>query len=280
MSGIRLVIADVDGTLVNDHRELSSYTKSVIERLHEQGILFGVASGRDYLQLLEDNECWGFDFPFDVTMGMNGGQVYIAKSRQLYEYNKLSEETVKSIVEMMDPLDLNPFVYGPDHTMICRRIDNATEASGERNSMQLHVVKDMSEFWEKPIPKIMYRTTESQMPAVYQWALDHPSDKYQAFKTQTTMLEFQDPHINKGTGLQHTVELLGIDLENVVAFGDMSNDNPMLELAGVGVCLKNGAQDTKACADYITEFTNNEDGFAKFAEKLGSSNIEMGKKKV
>lgn len=267
MSGIRLVIADVDGTLVNDHRELSSYTKSVIERLHEQGILFGVASGRDYLQLLEDNEYWGFDFPFDVTMGMNGGQVYIAESRKLYEYNKLSEETVKSIVEMMDPLDLNPFVYGPDHTMICRRIDSATEASGERNSMQLHVVKDMSEFWEKPIPKIMYRTTESQMPAVYQWALDHPSDKYQAFKTQTTMLEFQDPHINKGTGLQHAVELLGIDLENVAAFGDMSNDNPMMELAGIGVCLKNGAQDTKACADYITDFTNNEDGLAKFVEK-------------
>lgn len=267
MSGIRLVIADVDGTLVNDHRELSSYTKSVIERLHEQGILFGVASGRDYLQLLEDNEYWGFDFPFDVTMGMNGGQVYIAESRKLYEYNKLSEETVKSIVEMMDPLDLNLFVYGPDHTMICRRIDSATEASGERNSMQLHVVKEMSEFWEKPIPKIMYRTTESQMPAVYQWALDHPSDKYQVFKTQTTMLEFQDPHINKGTGLQHAVELLGIDLENVVAFGDMSNDNPMLELAGIGVCLKNGAQDTKACADYITDFTNNEDGLAKFVEK-------------
>lgn len=218
--------------------------------------------------MLEDNEYWGFDFPFDVTIGMNGGQVYIAESRQLYEYNKLSEETVKGIVEMMDPLDLNPFVYGPDHTMICRRIDSATEASGEKNSMQLHAVKDMSEFWEKPIPKIMYRTTESQMAAVYQRAIDHPSDKYQAFKTQTTMLEFQDPYINKGTGLQHAVELLGIDLENVVAFGDMSNDNPMLELAGIGVCPKNGAQDTKACADYITDFTNNEDGFAKFAEKL------------
>lgn len=42
----------------------------------------------------------------------------------------------------------------------------------------------------------------------------------------------------------------------------------MLELAGIGVGLKNGAQDTKACADYITDFTHNEDGFAKFAEKL------------
>ena len=136
MSHIRLVIADVDGTLVNDHRELSDYTKKTIERLHEEGILFGVASGRDYVQLLEDNEYWGFDFPFDVTIGMNGGQVYIAKTKQLYEYNKLSTDTVKVIVCMMEPLDLNPFVYGPDHTMICKRIDKATEDSGVNQSLR------------------------------------------------------------------------------------------------------------------------------------------------
>lgn len=267
MAQIRLVIADVDGTLVNDHRELSDYTKKTIERLHEEGILFGVASGRDYVQLLEDNEYWGFDFPFDVTIGMNGGQVYIAETKQLYEYNKLSTDTVKDIVCMMEPLDLNPFVYGPDHTTICKRIDKATEDSGERNSMTLHVVKDISEFWSKPIPKIMYRTTKKQMPEVYQWALQHPSKNYQAFKTQTTMLEFQDPHIHKGIGLQHAVNLLNIDMKDVVAFGDMSNDNPMLLAAGTGVCLKNGAQDTKDCADYITDYTNNEDGLAKFINK-------------
>lgn len=267
MEHIRLVIADVDGTLVNDHRELSDYTKKTIERLHEEGILFGVASGRDYVQLLEDNEYWGFDFSFDVTIGMNGGQVYIAETQQLYEYNKLSTDTVKQIVCMMEPLDLNPFVYGPDHTMICKRIDQATEDSGERNSMTLHVVKDISEFWSKPIPKIMYRTTEEQMPEVYQWAKDHPSKNYQAFKTQTTMLEFQDPHIHKGIGLQHAVNLLNIDMKDVLAFGDMSNDNPMLITAGTGVCLKNGAKDTKDCADYITDYTNNEDGLAKFIDK-------------
>ena len=42
----------------------------------------------------------------------------------------------------------------------------------------------------------------------------------------------------------------------------------MPELAGIVVCLKNGAQDTKACVDYITDFTNNEDSFAKYTEKL------------
>ena len=63
MSGIRLVIADVDGTLVNDHRELSSYTKSVIERLHEQEFCLVLPPAEIIF-----NCC---DFPFDVTMGMN-----------------------------------------------------------------------------------------------------------------------------------------------------------------------------------------------------------------
>ena len=81
------------------------------------------------------------------------------------------------------------------------------------------------------------------------------------------MLEFQDPHIHKGIGLQHAVNLLNIDMKDVLAFGDMSNDNPMLQAAGTGVCLKNGAQDTKDCADYITDYTNNEDGLARYINK-------------
>ena len=51
-----------------------------------------------------------------------------------------------------------------------------------------------------------------------------------------------------------------------MAFGDMSNDNPMLEAAGIGVAMANGAEDTKQCADFITECSNNEDGFAKFLQ--------------
>lgn len=266
MKNIRLVIADVDGTMVNDHRQLSAFTKKIIEELHEHGILFGVSSGRDYVQLLADNHYWGFIHPFDLTVGMNGGQIWLSKEKKLYEYNKLEPETVKEIIMMMEPLDLNPFVYGPNHTMICKKIDEATQASGERNDMKLHVVKDLSEFWQHAIPKIMYRTKADEMDNVYRWASEHLSKKYQAFKTQTTMLEFQDPAINKGVGLQNACDLLGISAEEVMAFGDMSNDNPMLEAAGIGVAMANGAEDTKQCADFITESSNNEDGFAKFLQ--------------
>ena len=60
--------------------------------------------------------------------------------------------------------------------------------------------------------------------------------------------------IDKGSGLKKYVSWEKIDLANVIAFGDNENDNTMLLDAGWGVCLKNGADGTKKCADDITEF--------------------------
>lgn len=58
-----------------------------------------------------------------------------------------------------------------------------------------------------------------------------------------------------------------LPLENVIAFGDTTNDNEMLEISGLGVCMFNGSEDTKKAADDITEKSNNEDGFAYYMER-------------
>lgn len=263
---IRLVIADIDGTMVSDSRILSGRTRMVIDQLHDRGIEIGIASGRDYHQLLNDVKQWGFLFPFDIVIGMNGGQLYTGRDEKLREYDLMKPDAIRSVIEMMDPLDLNPFIYGPDNSMICRRIDSATQASRKRNDMNLHAVKSLSEFWVRPINKIMYRTTEEQMPRVKQWADAHPDSRYIAFKTQTTMLEFTDPKVNKGRALARYAELSGMPLDEMMSFGDMTNDNEMLRQAGWGVCMKNGSPDTRASADDITAYSNNEDGMARYLE--------------
>lgn len=81
-----------------------------------------------------------------------------------------------------------------------------------------------------------------------------------AFKTQPTMLEFQDPRVNKGLGVQMYCKANNIDIHDVICFGDMSNDNGMMSLPGPSVCLLNGSDDTKALANYITEYDNEHDG--------------------
>ena len=85
-----------------------------------------------------------------------------------------------------------------------------------------------------------------------------------AFKTQPIMLEFTDKRTDKANALKEYAKMNTLRMDEIMAFGDMTNDNNMLIVSGIGVCLKNGSDDTKDSADLITEHTNNEDGFARF----------------
>lgn len=265
---IQLAIADIDGTLTRDDGTLSEFTMDVLRRIHERGVLLGLATGREYNQAMEERTArWGFADPgFDMVIGLNGGQIWDRKTQYLKSFNLLEPEVIREIVEMMEPLNLNPFLYR-NGKQFARRMDESTRASGLRNHQEVVIADDISLMWQGPTPKIMFRVPEEQMPEVEAWADAHSSDQWQSFKTQTTMLEFCDPSINKGFALKQYCEYTGIPLSSVMAFGDMTNDNQLLEAAGWGVCLKNGADDTKACADDVTEYTNNEDGLAYYLLK-------------
>jgi hydroxymethylpyrimidine pyrophosphatase-like HAD family hydrolase len=72
---------------------------------------------------------------------------------------------------------------------------------------------------------------------------------------------------NKGLGLLHLGEILGIKREEIMACGDSFNDLEMLVEAGIGVAMGNAEEDLKTVADYITD-TNDNDGVAKAIEKF------------
>lgn len=263
---IRLVAADVDGTLVDDARVFRPRTRRALEALHAGGVLFGIASGRQCRQLRQENAIWSIPFPFDFVIGMNGGEIYIEREHRQYSYYLLSPETIEQIIRMMEPLHQNPSMYGPGSDFRCLYVDEATLASEKRNQSRHHIVKDLAEFWVRPEPKIMYRVAEEEMPEVEAWIAAHPSPDYKAVKTQTTMVEFVDPHVDKGLGLRKVSEKLDIPLAVMMAFGDMDNDISLLQQAGTGVCMCNGSAATKAAADFISDYSNNEDGFARFLE--------------
>ena len=74
---VRLVIADIDGTLMSDDKKMGPLTKEMLQKLHDDGVLLGIASGRpcgDHLSSRASG--WGFDFQFDILIGMNGGHLW------------------------------------------------------------------------------------------------------------------------------------------------------------------------------------------------------------
>ena len=264
---IKLVVCDIDGSLVTTDHLLTDRAKDVIRRLHEKGIYFGIASGRSIQQhLSKQAEVWGFDFDFELLIGMNGAEMWDGVHQKRHDYYKLKREWLKEIIELMAPFDLNPFVY-VDGISLYYKVDPSVIESAKRNKTNYRIVEDVSELYEKETAKILFRMSEELMVKVEQYIKAHPSPYYRAFKTQTTVLEFADIRVNKAIPLISFCKLNDIDLSQVVSFGDMTNDDELLEASGLGVCLLNGSSETKAKANAITEKTNDEDGFAHFMEK-------------
>ena len=262
---VQLVVADLDGSIVETGKPLSEENTKAVRYLHEKGIKFGIASGRNLFDITRNPERWGLDFDFDIYIGMNGSEVYDTASKKRIDSYKLSSEDLKEIIARMKPMNLNPFIYYRDGMMM-KQQDAAALSSAHRNDMKLYIVEDESKMWQEENAKILFRCDPKDCQRIFDFAKSISTDRYKAVRTSPMMIEFVHPLVNKATGLISYCKANNIPMEEVVAFGDTTNDNEMVECCH-GVCLANGTDDTKALAKEITERTCREDGFAEWVFK-------------
>lgn len=263
---LRLVLCDIDSTLINSNRELTPKTKKMIEKLHEKGVYFGLASGRPVDELQKYAPHWGFGFAFDFLIGMNGSELWDnLKQKQIDSY-KLKREWIQEILKAMKPFPSNAFIY-QDGMLVAQRIDDAMKKSAVTSQKPIHVISSDKELYEHENAKIMFRMSKEQTLEVEEYFKNHPNPYYKAFKTQSTLIEFADRRISKAYALKILCDNHDFSLENVWSFGDTTNDNTMLEASGRGICMLNGSDDTKAIADEITRYDNDHDGVAMYMQE-------------
>ena len=265
-SEVKLIIADMDGTICDDNRKISDYTIEVIKKCQAKGKVFGLASGRDTESLKEFEEKWQLENGFEILIGINGSQLYDGINNTTDMYETLSREQVKEIVLMMEPLDLNPNLMIDENSFLTKRIDNAVQRSLSRLKRNVIVAQDISDYWKYDARKIMFRTTVERMPEVKAWVKAHPSDNYFGFQTDPSNFEFSPGGIDKAYPFRIYCQRHNIDPDKVISFGDMMNDVPLFKACGLGVSMKNGSDEALENADVVTEYDNNEDGFARFIE--------------
>lgn len=262
----KLIICDIDGTLVVSHGTLSKRAKEVIRVIREHGLLFGVASGRSIGDLRYIVSTWGID-DVDVIVALNGSELYDGIHDQTYHYFQMEPEWIKETFDIMRPFDHNPVMYYGKAYM-CGTYDEKVHYSVQFTKADYIVAKSEADFYRQPNAKIMFRVDADVMPAVEARCREFESPYYKANKTQATLMEFQNRKASKAYALEQFCRYNNFNLDQVVAFGDTTNDNEMLQAAGCGVCLANGSDDTKALADIITELPISEDGWADFMETV------------
>lgn len=263
---IKLVLCDIDGTLLDSKKYLTDKTKEAIFDLKKQGILFGIASGRPYAGVRPKLNDWKIESAVDVMVTMNGAQLWDGLNQQLHRYFMLKKQWIQEIIETYAVLNLNPCVYD-ENRLYCMRIEYPCERSAQNNGLALTVVDDPSFFWQQDHEKLLYTVDPSQMEKVERFYNLHPSLHYRGFKSQADLFEFVDCRVSKSYGIQQFCQLHDFTMEEVAAFGDTTNDIEMLQDCGLGICMANGTKDAKAVSNFITR-SNDEDGVAWYIQEV------------
>ncbi|MDO4520064.1 MAG: HAD-IIB family hydrolase [Erysipelotrichaceae bacterium] len=268
---ISVMAADIDGTLCMKGSIPGERTLNAIRHLHDEGVLFGVASGRPMdRRILDLANTWNLGFPFDFAIGMNGGDLYNRDTDQIEHYYQLKKEDVREILSLIHDMDLNAIVYVNGYDEInALRMDDFLRDSQKRNHSIVEV-GDVDFVSRHDTGKIECHLKPSLKPEFYARLAKHPTDRWitvQTFEIEDhTTIEFLDPHVNKGIALRQFSEKTGIPLSEFIAFGDMDNDYGLIKEAGYGVCLCNGCDEVKSIAQAITEYSVHEDGVGRWLE--------------
>ncbi len=260
---VRLIVADIDNTLVQRHDDMSLYAKEIINQLSKNNILFMIASGRPYCQVKPLIDNW--NVKVNGVISANGCELIDLDDNSKEYYFMMKPEWFKEVIELMKPFKTNAMMVidGVQHVQY---IDDEVIESSKYTGVMPIVINDISEYYITN-SKIMFRVNPEDMEECEHYVNSHPSKYYQGFKTQPYLMEFANKNVSKAYSLKQYCLKKKIDIKDVWSFGDTTNDNDMLIASGKGICMLNGSDDTKKISDDITEKTCKEDGFAYYIER-------------
>ncbi len=264
MKEIKMVLCDLDGTLLNSQGKVSEPTIAKIRELRAKGIMFGLATGRDVdvCELLY--ESWGLDGLVDIMMGINGAHIvdYIKEEERFFNYTP--GEEFKKVIDHFQGLPVN---YAISHDgMLKVAYEHEFNADFQRIEQTLVRVYDYEKLLDDSHAKIHVIFRPEYLDLVSSRAKQFADEKLKAVCTGSIMWEVFNKDISKANGIRHLAASHDLDVSNILVFGDGDNDFEMIMEAGIGVAMANASQNVLNIADYTTA-DNDSDGIAAFIEE-------------
>jgi Cof subfamily protein (haloacid dehalogenase superfamily) len=268
---IRLIAADLDGTLLNADSEVSSRTAEVLKRAKEAGVILAAATGRPYDSLPETVRS---SESIEYAITSNGSGIYHMRGRKRLYANTMSMDTVERLLKLLAeyPCPLEVYIDGTPYAED-RYLDDPTAyglsgRSAEYVKATRHACDDIPALLHDHADCVdgidIVETDQQLKDEIRARARDIP-DLY-ITASLSHYLEFAAGSVSKETALRELVRMLGIERSQVMCFGDGENDSEMLQYAGTGVAMGNASEQLKDLADRITE-SNLEDGVARAIER-------------
>lgn len=286
----KLITVDLDGTLLNKYGEVSEYTKNIIKKVTDQGILVVLASGRISESVLTIAKEIGAN---KYYISGNGSILYDMQKKEIIYEKYLSKEKVLELIELCEKNSIYYNIY-TESSVIAKSLNynvafynyENTKKSSDKKT-EINIVDDVynyiktlntNKFLKMTIcdeNKIVFSSIlrkVKDIPDIDVLEVSHMSKKKIKMGTKEVSVgyyytEVSSKNVDKWYAIEEIMKKENIAKEEVISFGDNNNDILMIKNAGLGIAMGHSNEQVKKVAKFVTQ-TNDEDGVAKALENI------------
>lgn len=273
----RILFLDLDGTLLNDEKQITPGNRAALEGALERGHDMVITTGRPLKSAMNQAHVLGMDRPGCYLIAYNGAVIYDwAQNKQIFT-RSLSFDAVHRVFDKANAMGLHIQTYDTWDVLVEQRCDDAAvRRYCGLIRMDFRVIADVrKDLTEEPVKcLIIDYDRQTDLLKIQDWITENMTEEVDCFFSCDQYLEVVPKGMNKGEAVKMLCADLGVEIENAVAAGDAANDLSMIEAAGIGVAMANGTDQVKAAADYVTTHDNNHDGIAEVVERFFSHRAE------
>jgi hypothetical protein len=258
---IRLVLADVDGTLVTQEKVLTEKAKSAVAKLKDAGVAFAITSGRPpggMQTVIKDLTLT------TVVAGFNGG-VYVTPRLDPIVTRDLPKDAAARALELITSHGLVAWLYTDTVWFVQDSKGPHVDREAWTVGFKPEVTSDYSAYIGQTAKIVGVSDDHDAVAACEKVVQEELGHQVSAARSQPYYLDVTHPAANKGSVVDFLSAVYLIPRSSIATIGDMPNDVLMFEKSGMSIAMGNASELVQAEANFVSH-TNEDEGFAHAME--------------
>lgn len=267
MKNKKILVLDIDGTLVNSKKEITPKTLESLIKIQEDGHIVALASGRPYPGMKKYAEEIGLNRFGGYALSFNGGRIVNCATGETVFEKCIPKKYASVIYRYAVEKGIGMVTYQDGYVITGTPVDEYMEYEARLNTLIIHQVDDFEAYVDFDMVKCLL-TAEPDKAAICEQELKELlGEELNVFRSEPYFIEITIKGVDKAESLEGLLPKLGLTREDSICCGDGFNDLTMVQYGGLGVAMGNAQQVVKDNADYITASCD-EDGIVEVINKF------------
>ncbi|GAB3511501.1 HAD family hydrolase [Emticicia fontis] len=250
---VKLIVCDMDGTLLDDQKQLNQEFWDLEPKLAAKGIKFAIASGRQYYNLVDE-----FDRVKDKLIFLADNGSYVVYQNEQVHIDSLDKESANKFIEIGRKIEDAYVIVSAKNSAYVESTDERFLKEAQKYFKRMEIVADLTKVEDTVLKVTICDFNNSETNSYLHYK--EFEKEYKVAVAGKIWLDISDWGANKGTAIKKIQEQFGISYEETMVFGDYLNDMEMMSAGKYSYAMKNAHPKIIEAANYITKLSNNENG--------------------